>query len=316
MSVMRKPNPIAILCSDLHLTLLKPAFRDDQDWVATQINYLGQLKVLAAPQDLPIICAGDLFDRWKVEPELIHLALRHFPHRRMFCVPGQHDLPNHRIDQTHRSGYGVLVEASSIQDIAGKVESVSVTKGLATSVRLVLHGFGWGQEITPLSMKERADRHIHIAVIHQYCWSSKATSYPGAAPEQKVATFKKALKGYDAAVFGDNHKGFVAKCGECNVINTGGFIRRKSDEVDYKPTVGILMSDGTIVQHFLNTTMDRFHSKVEKREEVAVNMKEFIDGLEGLGEDGLNFKEAVENHLRTDDVENTVKEIVLQAMEL
>ena len=122
---MKKPHRIAILCSDLHLSLQRPACRADDDWMGVQAGYLNQLKQLAVDSNysfgtLPIAFAGDLFDKWNVQPELINFALEHLPDG-MICVPGQHDLPNHRLDQVHRSGYGVLVAAGKIVDASKKV---------------------------------------------------------------------------------------------------------------------------------------------------------------------------------------------------
>ena len=117
MPPMQEPNAIAILCSDLHLSLTKPACRADKDWMEVQAHYLKQLEDTAG--NLPIFCAGDIFDRWNAPPELINFALRNLPDD-MLCVPGQHDLPNHRLDEKHRSGYGVLSNAGKIEDLSNK----------------------------------------------------------------------------------------------------------------------------------------------------------------------------------------------------
>jgi hypothetical protein len=225
----------------------------------------------------------------------------------MLCVPGQHDLPNHRIDQQHRSGYGVLVNAGKIVDICGMAYSFPFADACAV-------GFGWGMEVTPRKKTPSLDPTIQLAVVHKYCWK-QGKSYPGAPEENNVSAFKKQLKGYDAAVFGDNHKGFVATAGDCNVINTGGFIRRKSDEMEYRPRVGILYSDGTIKCKFLDTSEDQFHEPEAERAEVEFNMKDFLIGLEELGEHGLNFREAVENHLRTEDICDRTKGIILSSLD-
>jgi len=120
-----------------------------------------------------------------------------------------------------------------------------------------------------------------------------------------------ALDGYDAAVFGDNHKGFLRG----SLLNCGGFIRRKRDEVNYKPRVGLLYSDGSIKEEFLDTSEDSFVAEAQEREEVAVNMSEFIQDLEELGEQGLNFRGAVEARLKMDDIKPRTREIILQAIE-
>lgn len=274
--------------------------------MAVQASYLKQVKQMAAPLGLPILCAGDIFDRWNAPPELINFALRELPDG-MICVPGQHDLPNHRIDQIDRCGYGVLKQTGKIIDIAGRVH---VTHDL------FIRGFGWGQEIKPIKDDDEVNDEggPSIALIHRYCWDIEH-SYPGAPKENHVGEFMKRLKGYDIACFGDNHKGFlrVLKTGT-TVLNVGGFIRRKSDEITYHPAVGIIFDDGT-VKHKKLTLLDDFHVGVEDREEVPLNMEEFIQGLEALGEHGLNFREAVENHLRNEEIDKETKEIILRALD-
>lgn len=302
-------KPAAVVISDLHLSLLRPACRADKDWMEVQASYLDQVNVIRYELNpikrLPILCAGDIFDRWNAPPELINFALKHLPDG-MICVPGQHDLPNHRYDDVHRSGYGVLKQTGKIEDVH-QMELIVEHNGKCS---FSIHGFGWGQPVQP--RKETAHL-LQVALIHQYCWTSDLC-YPGAPQEANASAFKKQLKGYDVAVFGDNHQSFTTKCGDCNVLNTGGFIRRKSDEIDRVPCIGIIYDDGTVKRKKLDTSIDVFQDVQKDRPEVPLDLKEFIEGLEGLGEHGLNFVEAVERHLKGDDIDLETKDIILKAL--
>ena len=100
-----------------------------------------------------------------------------------------------------------------------------------------------------------------------------------------------------------------------HIINVGSLIRRKSDEIEYTPSIGLIYDDGSVRRKRLDTSGDLFHEHPEDRKELPVNMAEFIEGLEKLGEHGLNFREAVENHLRNEDVSKEVAEIIRRAME-
>jgi hypothetical protein len=302
---MPAPSPIAVLFSDLHLTLLQPACRADKDWMGVQAGYLAQVKELA--EDLPVICAGDIFDRWNPPPELINFALEHLPDA-MICVPGQHDLPNHRMDLMHRSGYGVLKKAEKIIDIGD-----GGWHELDNAVNV--NGFGWERDIVPpYSAFEGRKGSLNIAVIHRYFWYEDK-KFPGALPSANVSAFKKELKGYDVAVVGDNHMGFLATAGDCTVLNCGNFIRRKTDEMDYIPSVGVLFSDGTVKRKRLDTSSDVFHEVSKDKDEAPFNMKDFVAGLEGLGEHGMDFKEAVLEYLKANEVHPKTKEIIIQAIE-
>jgi DNA repair exonuclease SbcCD nuclease subunit len=290
---------IAIAIADVHLGLNPPACRAETDWLAVQAGYLKQVKEIA--NGCPILCAGDLFDRWNPPPELITFALRHLPNN-VICVPGNHDLPLHRADLMHRSGYGVLVEA-------GKIVNQSYSKWM--NIGFTLTGFGCGAEIVPPTIK--AD--LQVALIHRYCWV-KGAAYPGAPEESHLRELAKQLKGYQIAIVGDNHQHFIRELKSgLTVCNVGTLIRRKSDEIDYQPCVAIINADGTTERQMLDTSKDKFHANPKEREETALDMKAFIDELEGLGEHGLNFREAVENHLRSDGISPGVKEIILKALE-
>ena len=298
-------KPIAIFMSDLHLSLTPPACRADKDWLAVQAGYLEQVDALReGDTEIPIIIAGDIFDRWNPPNELVHFALRHLPDNVM-SIPGQHDLPNHRIDDMFRSGYGVLVEARKLQHIAGRKE-------MQGPGNTRISGFGWGQEITRPRTKDNA---FQIAVIHKYIWAGDR-KYPDAPADCEVTGMQKQFAGYDMVVAGDNHKGFlVTQSSGTRVLNCGGFIRRKSDEIDYRPCVGLLFELGTVKRHKLDTSADVFQSEVAAHPETAVDLQSFIQGLEELGEHGLNFREMVKNHLRTEDLSLGAKQIIMEALD-
>jgi len=308
MPTLSKPYPVAIALSDLHLTLVPPACRDDKDWMDAQAQYLHQVKQLAPA--LPIICAGDIFDKWNASPELINFALEHLPDG-MYCIPGQHDLPSHRMDLMHRSGYGVLVRAKKIKDISGKL--------FITPKDLALYGFGWEEEVEPVSEEEEDDpsnrkAFLHIAVIHRYIWTDDK-KYPGAPDTSRLTAFSSLLRGYDVAVFGDNHKSFLSKSGSCTVFNCGGFIRKKTDEIQYSPNVGVIYNDGSVKPVKLNTSTDRFHPLAEDRKEVEFDMGQFIDQLQSLGEHGLDFQAAVKKYILSNPTHPRVKEIIASILD-
>lgn len=280
--------------------------------MAVQAGYLAQVKEAAGV--CPVVCAGDIFDRWNPSPELINFALKHLPEE-MICVPGQHDLPNHRMEDMHRSGYGVLVEANKIIDISRHSHPKGTCRMLGDDHLCVCAwGFGWNEEITPCDPDRRVKGVVNLAVIHRYCWK-EGRNYPGAPDTANVSAFKKQLKGYDVAVFGDNHLRFMDESGNCTVVNCGGFIRRKSDEITRKPAMALLYQDGSVEWKRLDVSGDVFHDGVEDRPENPLDLKAFIDGLESLGEQGLDFRAAVENHLRKDDISDEVKDLVRKAID-
>lgn len=296
---------VCIGVGDIHLTLQTPACRMEEDWLRLQGSYLDQLKHIA--EGLPIVCSGDIFDRWNPAPELIEFALRHLPDG-MLCVPGQHDLPNHRIDLMHKSGYGVLKTAGKIADLSDQESKPNYSLPHNWEVC----GFGWNQDIR--HAPDNCEDMNWLLVAHKYVWC-KDNKYPDAPVEANVGALVKTLKSYRSAIFGDNHKGFLTKVQDCAVLNNGTFIRRKADEQTYRPQIGALLEDGTWKQVLLDTTGDKFVPEAKDRPEITFDMREFLAELNWLGDEGLDFKEVVVKHLRSDqDLNEETKNIIMEAV--
>lgn len=299
-----KKDYIAVGFSDLHLTLHTPQCRQEQDWLAVQANYLSQIKALAG-DTRPVLFAGDLFDRWNPAAELIRFAIDELP-TGMYCVPGQHDLPNHAMELMHKSGYGVLKACGKIEDISGRGVFLP---------DFFLEGCGWGQVSNGISDKARPSE-LCVLVSHRYIWDKRENSFEGMKEDTQLHAFKKELWPFNAAIFGDNHKGFLASVNNfCSVLNSGTFIRRKSDEVNYVPRVGLLQLNGEWRVHALDTSGDKFKPESEQRPEMPFNMRDFKNALETIGKVGFNFREAVENHLRSTDIDKQTKAAVLEALQ-
>jgi len=297
---MRSASPIAIAISDLHLSLSRPSCRADEDWMEVQAHYLRQVK--EAADGLPILCAGDIFDRWNPPPELIYFALENLPDG-MVCVPGQHDLPLHRIDLMHRSGYGVLKRAGKIRDCSGRVLS---------NGNLMIRGFGWDQPLEPSLDSTK----VTIALIHRYCWIPKY-SFPGAPEENRADQLGRLLKGYQVALFGDNHHGFKTTLSTgTHVLNLGGFIRRKTDEMDYTPSYGVIFEDGTVERVPLDTSTDQFVAIPRSTPTMTLDLKSFIKDLSSLAAHTYDFQEIVTTHLKKTKVHPATKEIILESLGL
>lgn len=318
---MNSDPVIALLVSDLHLSFKPPLARScHDDWLAVQAGYLRQLEELLPDWSTPIVCAGDVLDKWAADPILLNWLLDHLPH--LHAIPGQHDLRHHSLADLKQTSFWSLVKAGKITylepDFPVQFPVGSVNPGL------VLHGFPWDVPLKPLdsAWKERWPDAVHVAVVHQYLWSDKSGGYPNAPTDCKLSRTRSRLIGYDAAVFGDNHRPWLypatAAAPSCPVLNHGCFIRRKADEEPYRPAVGLLHASGRIRRHYLDTSGDRWLELPGGREAAAVldGLDDFVAGLEGLGEDpGLDFDAAVRRFLETEQVPAGVRRRVLAALE-
>lgn len=297
-----------ILCADLHLSHAVPLFRSPEpDWYLTQRGYLNQLDQLAEIHNAPVVCAGDVFDKWNVPPETINLALKYLP--KMYAVPGQHDLPHHRYADIRRSAYWTLVEAGKIVNLEpGKPIEVGVGAGTCR-----LHGFPWGHPITPL--KGASTLVTEVAVVHAYM-HTRGTGYVGAPKDSRIKHLKGRMAGYDLVAVGDNHAPFDLLVNENRTLihNNGAFMRRKADEAGHRPSAGILKAGG-YCRHYLDTSKDRVLDGDAPAIITALGFQGFVEELLGLGQSALDFREAIDRLLERQRVPDSVKRIVLTALD-
>ena len=295
----------AVLCSDIHLSDTPPVFRSNEpDCFEAMARHLRQIGDAADYYQCPIICGGDVFDRWNPSPALINFALDELP--KMYAVPGQHDLPYHRYSDIQSSAYWTMVKS-------GKILNLEYGKPVEED-GLVLHGFPWNSELKEC---EATDLCLHIAVVHRYIWMDEETSYVGASQTNHIESVVKQLKNFNVMLFGDNHKGFTYLAADgSTVINTGGFMRRKRDERSYKPSFALLYADGKVERWALDCKSDVYLSEDNQKEQLdeeRLNLDGFISELNDLGTDALNFKSALQLYCENNEVDEQTQSIIMGA---
>lgn len=301
---------LAVLVSDIHLSHTAPSFRSVEDsWYEAMGRQIDQLRSVAETHGVPIVCAGDVFDRWNAPPQLINWAIRRLPV--MYAVPGQHDLPNHVYNNRDWSAYYTLVLANVIKEI-------EYGQPFMVADNLRLHAFPWGFDLMPCPEKENGV--IDLAVVHRYVWVD-GKSYPG-ADMSKNALRLTGLNGYDAAVFGDNHIGFVSSTPMgVNVINCGTFFRRRSDDLQYRPTLGLLMSDGSIGLHYMDTSDDRVLVDYTTSggggggNNHGIGVMSFIDDVRAVSSDSVDFRQTVMDTLDSISASGGVRSMVMRSVD-
>ena len=295
-----------ILVSDLHLSENPPIARlDEGDWYNLMEDRLADLCLLQEEHQCPVICAGDVFDHWKPSPRLINFAIENLPH--MYAVPGQHDLPAHDYTSMHRTGYGVLIRAGKIKNLAGIPTLLN---------RYWIWGSGWEQpipQVTPASSDT-----FNLLVAHRYICTA-ATGYMGSAASARVTAYFGELQGYNYAHFGDNHIPFEADCGTCKVINTGGFIRRTIADRAWTPRAVLLYDDGSFSVYSLPTAdydkLSDAHNTAGLTTGTHLDLSGFVAQLEALGATGLSFRDAITRYVEKEECSDLVKRNLLASLD-
>lgn len=302
---------VAIVVSDLHLCQPAPAARADIDWHKAMARPLRELCNLQNDHACPVLCCGDIFDRWNAPAELINFALRELPY--MSAIPGQHDLPHHRYADVKRSAYWTLVEA-------GKVYNLEPGVGFPASDDIVVWGYPWGHDELlgeGRNPKEPDFGGFNVAIIHSYIWTKKC-SYPGAPSGKHLSKWRERLKGFRVACLGDNHRGFLSTSDDQVIFNVGAMMRRKTDEHEYRPCCGLIYSDGTVERRYFDTSEDVLLTREKAIENAADKnggLDEFLDSMRSLGHGTVDFVEVVHELMAKREVSQGVRESILKAME-
>lgn len=309
MSTVRQ-DVAAICVADIHLSLNPPLWRSNEsDWFAAMKRSLDEIVFLQKEYDCPVLCAGDIFHKWNSLPEVVNFAIDNLPDK-MYCIPGQHDLPLHNLDDIEKSAYWTLVQA-------GKITNINDLINIASS-EITLYGTPFGKKIKPITHESTF---LQIAVVHEYTWI-KGHSYPGASKDSLLG-YKAVLyhdqkwKGYDIVIYGDNHKGFQATNNKKTTWfwNCGSLMRRNSDQINYNPRIGIIYKDGTMAPQHLQLHNEKYlEISDEHIGEDLIDLKQLIRELEKLDSNDLDFREMMEQHLKKNNINKSICNIILKAM--
>ncbi len=268
--------PVAIACSDIHLSETAPWARSgEKDWYAAMEKPLAELRGLSKRLNVPVLCAGDIFDKWKASPELINFALDALP-AGMYCIPGQHDLPLHNIFDLHKSALWTLVKVKKVKLVPKETRYVM---GLGYHPDMLLYGYSWGVPVT----RPAPSKLLRIALVHAY-ESEPGKEHPGAKP----SNFKKTYAGFDTVIIGDNHVPVDARFNGTTIFGCGGFMRRKTDD-KHRPRVGIIMQDGSVQPHYLDTTGESFNTEPAGPAPSVQEYGPFISKLQNLNKQDLDY---------------------------
>jgi hypothetical protein len=304
---VRDEDPyLAALISDVHLSHRPPLVRTaEDDWYNAMARPLNEVGEICRKKDIPLVIAGDIFHTYNPPPQLVNFAIDVIP-RPAFAIPGQHDLPNHRYDDKHRSAYWTLMQTRGISNLG---------PGLPWhDDGLILYGFPWGFPITPCTDHPQAFT-TRLAVCHRYIWG-KGTGHPDANESDHISKVSGVLATYDAAVFGDNHTHFM----KGNVLNCGCLIRRRADEIAFEPRVGLLRASGKIDLVKLESGKhDKFITATDAIARIVEagdhNIEEFMEQLMDVEDAGTDFCEAIRRFMNSNGVSDRVRKIITDSME-
>lgn len=266
-----------------------------------------------------VVIAGDIFHTWKSSLRFTNFVTGIFKSvftNRPIVIPGQHDLPEHNIDEIQRSPYFSLVLANAINDLCNQ-RSWKIKGKL-----LRLNPYNWGQplEVNGDIMKLRTSNSIEVAVCHKYIWSEEAKVDQIATEDTRASAIAKQLSYYDLAVFGDNHIPFMRKAkDETTVVNCGTFMRRNQPDREHWPRFTVLFHDGVVKRYpFTFPIYDRFNDAAEekpKEDNIALGtVLKLIKEIK-RNKERPDFKDMVFKAMEIEKVDKGTKALLYQLLE-
>jgi DNA repair exonuclease SbcCD nuclease subunit len=302
-----------VLVSDLHLTDSTPVSRID-DYQAAQIKKLKFLQELSEENNnCPVLCAGDVFDYWKASPWLCSMAYEYLP-KKFICIPGQHDLPGHSLQEYERSALGLLEKANRIKVLKGD--------GLWFGSMFIVGAPFGGLKSVHLSSTYDQDRpRQHRRVIfmfHELVWPDTPPSWD---KRGNVFTSDSVLDDFGQyfplILTGDNHQSFVREKNGSILVNPGSMMRINADQEDHKPKCYLYYAENNTVEAVDFPIEQDVHNRehLDSKKERDDRISAYIERMSRDWEIGLSFKKNLEVFFTENHVPQKVREIIWQAME-
>lgn len=281
-----KNKPYAILCADLHIREDQPVCRTD-NYFAAQEKKLRFIFNLSKEHACPIYCAGDFFDKAKSSKrlEIFIMELIKEYDADIYCIPGNHDLPCHNLDELNNSSLGIL-------------EGATVIKIIKTSLG----------NIADLQIENK-----NIYISHKYIdkfWLD-ANCFYKSFPVNNDCLY----------LFGDNHNTIVSHvCEDTNtvhIVNPGSMMRMTADQVEHKPCIFLYYAKNNKIEKILLPIKQNIISRehIEKKEIENKQMTAFIKRMNLNYNIGFDFKNNMDNHLKTNPIKKSVEEKIWRFIE-
>ncbi|MDD5355032.1 MAG: metallophosphoesterase [Candidatus Omnitrophica bacterium] len=295
----------AILSTDWHIRNDIPECRTD-DFIQAQQKKIIFIFNLCQKYECPLLIAGDLGHKsvWPDELKIKFIQLKNNADIDIYSIVGQHDIPNHRIEEINKSTYGVLKEDKTIIDLS-KSESIFKLSDFSIS------SFPYGIEMK--AYRKREGQKL-IAMTHQLVIKNIKDW-----PDQKAQTGYNLLKKYpcyDLILSGDNHKTFTCEYEGRILVNPGSITRQRSDQIDHKPCVFLWYAGTNEIEQVFLPIEEGVVSKehIEVKEQNSKAMDAYVLRLKQGDEVSLSFEDNLEEFLRANRVQKRVEEKIWRAV--
>jgi len=261
-----------VATADWHIRAKNPRIRNDE-YAMTQYRKIKWILDLAEKKGADVAVAGDIFDAPRCPYWLLVMYIDLFKrfHKKIYVVPGQHDLHFHNPDLAN-TPLGALLSA--------KIVEIPNNKGV--------RGVGWEEELP--------EKGSHVLLWHFPVTPEEPPFFMEDAVSAEDMMDQLESKGYGLIITGDYHVAHCTLSEHCILVNPGPIMRSSKDKIDYIPKV-FFYDNGMIEEYEIPIEKDVFDlEKLEQddRKEFSDDLKELI---ESFSEETkfLNYWEVVQN---------------------
>lgn len=302
-----------LLSADWHIRSDVPENRVD-DFLGAQEKKIDFILDTSNRYDCPVLIAGDIGDKSKWENWLLEKYVKKFKAhcQRIYVLPGQHDLPNHRLDKLSESGLGVLAASLAIKLL---VDPMIYIQGIEN------FPFPFGKKI--LKIEEYQNKKFgksgnqNIAIIHQLVSQSKL--WQGQENFISAKSLLKKFPCYNLIISGDNHQSFVEKYKGRLLINPGSIMRATISQFNHKPKIYLWKAEDNEVKAIevpIQSPEKVFDlSAMKKQDKKNERMSAFVESLKSDCEFKMNFKDNLNVFLNKNKIEQGIEDKIFIALE-
>lgn len=281
----------------MHLRETRPRARMDDYW-ETQWRKVIFIRDLQQKYECDVVHSGDLFDKPKPSPYLLTYAFNFLPEH-FWTIYGQHDLPNHNINLSDKSGINTLSTPNH-------------------KVHILPMGH-WGTDPAEQIHGAWTIRNRRVFVWHHLTYKD-TKPFPKHVGPSAFRILKKlgTELDLDLIVTGDNHIPFVEELDGRLLVNPGSMMRMDADQIDHKPRVYLWYAETNTVEPVYlpieQGVISREH--IEKTQERDGRLHAFISGLNKDWKVKMNFKINLKEFLNTNKIRKPVQNIVHKSLEV
>ncbi len=298
-----------ILVSDLHLTDITPVARTD-DYMQAQINKLQFLQTLSNKNDnCPILCAGDVFDKWKTSPWLTSTIFKYLP-RPFIAIPGQHDLPGHSLSLYPKSGLALL---ESID------KDIHILQGeemrYKDNLQIIGIPFGLLKDFRSCMIDLQRNK-CKILLLHELTWKSKKPDW--ATNSYTAKQLLDRFADFDLIVTGDNHLTFDYKDkGKRILVNPGSMLRSTAGQINHTPCCYLYYSgSGKTEKVLLPIKKDVITIEhLEEKKDSKYRVGAYIEQMNKDWEIGLSFEQNLKTFFEKNRTPKKVRDVIWRHLE-